>query len=161
MLWAWDTRGLAQGSYNLTFTLLPDRQAWSKTIILQPTKSVLPPEPQAQWSTIQSNCCGIYFITGTAAERDIHQIMSLADAQAADAAQRLGASLSEPIIITLLPRVLGNGGFTSQDVSVSYLDRNFTSFDFAILLHHEMIHALDGRLGGGFRPTIFEEGLAV
>jgi hypothetical protein len=161
LLWAWDTRGLTPGNYNLTFTLLPDGQAWSKTVILQPANAVSPPEPQAQWSTIQSNCCVIYFITGTAAERDIHQIMSIADSQAADAAQRMGVSLSEPITITLLPRVLGNGGFNSQDVSVSYLDRNFTSFDFAILLHHEMIHALDGRMGGGLRPTILQEGLAV
>ena len=161
LLWVWDTRGLAPGSYNLTFTLLPGGQVWSKTVILQPASAVSPPEPQAQWATVQSKCCVIHFITGTAAERDIHPIMSIADAQAADAAQRLGISLSEPITITLLPRVLGNGGFTSQDVSVSYLDRNFTSFDFAILLHHEMIHALDGRLGGGLRPTIFQEGLAV
>jgi hypothetical protein len=30
-----------------------------------------------------------------------------------------------------------------------------------MVVHHEMIHAIDGHLGGDFRPTIFVEGLAV
>jgi hypothetical protein len=41
------------------------------------------------------------------------------------------------------------------------LDRNYASTSWALVVHHEMIHAIDGHLGGDFRPTIFVEGLAV
>ncbi len=161
LLWVWDTRGLTPGPYDLTFTILPGGPSWTEQVTLQPANAVPPPEPQAHWASARSKCCVIYYITGTAAERDIQQIMSLADAQAADAVQRMGINFSQPVTITLLPRVLGNGGFTAQDISVSYLDRNYSDGEFAIVLHHEMIHVLDGQLGGDLRPTMLLEGLAV
>ncbi len=161
LLWAWDTRGLTPGLYDLTFDVTPGGPIWTRTVTLQPANSIPLPEPQAKWASAQSKCCVFYYVTGTAAERDIRQIMSLADAQAADASQRMGVPLTSPITVTLLPRVLGNGGFTSDEISVSYLDRNYGGNEFAIVLHHEMIHALDGRLGNSFRPTMLLEGLAV
>lgn len=158
LIWAWDTCGLSPGHYDLTFNVLPGGPVWTETVTLQPARAVSSP---ATWASAQSKCCLIYYITGTAAERDIQEIMSVADAQAADASQRMGVAFTEPITVTLLPRVLGNGGFTGQDISVSYLDRNYGGNDFAIVLHHEMIHALDARLGGNLRPTMLLEGLAV
>jgi hypothetical protein len=161
LLWAWNTQGLAPGRYDLAFSVLPSGPYWTQTILLQPAGALPPAERLAHWASVQSKCCLIYYITGTAAERDIEQIMTIADSQAADASQRMGVAITTPIVITLLPRVLGNGGFTAQDISVSYLDRNYGGNEFAIVLHHEMIHALDARLGGDLRPTILEEGLAV
>jgi hypothetical protein len=161
LLWAWDTRGLTPGRYNLEFTVDPDGPSWTESVLLQPAVAVPLPEPGAHWASAQSRCCVINYVTGTAAERDIHQIMSIADAQAANASQRMGETLNDPITITLLPRVLGNGGFTGEDISVTYLDRNYAGGDFAIILHHEMIHVLDARLGGDLRPTLLLEGLAV
>ncbi len=161
MLWAWDTRGLVEGRYDLAFSILPNGSSWTETVILQPARAVPYPEPLAHWASAQSKCCLFYYVTGTAAERDIQKIMAVADAQAADASQRMGVSSDGPITITLLPRVLGNGGFTAQEISVTYLDRNYGGNEFAIVLHHEMIHVLDARLGGDLRPTLLEEGLAV
>jgi hypothetical protein len=61
----------------------------------------------------------------------------------------------------LIPRLLGHGGFASHEISVSYLDRNYGGSRFDLVLHHEMIHILDARLGGDLRPTMLVEGLAV
>ena len=52
-------------------------------------------------------------------------------------------------------------GLPSSEISVSYLDRNYASNSWELVVHHEMVHAIDGHLGGDFRPTIFVEGLAV
>jgi hypothetical protein len=161
LLWVWDTHDLVPGNYDLTFNISPGGPIWTETVTLQPASAVPPPEPQAHWISTQSKCCLFYYITGTAAERDIQQIMNIADVQAADASHRMGVAITEPLTVTLLPRVLGNGGFTAQDISVSFLDRNYAGNDFAIVLHHEMIHALDARLGGDLRPAMLEEGLAV
>ena len=73
----------------------------------------------------------------------------------------MGIQFTAPITITLMSRVLGHGGFASQDIDISYLDRNYAGSDFGLVLHHEMIHILDGRLGGDFRPSLLVEGLAV
>jgi hypothetical protein len=83
------------------------------------------------------------------------------DTQAADVARRLNTDFDEALPIVLLSRVLGHGGFTGDAISVSYLDRNYAGGSPEMVLHHEMIHLLDGRLGGELRPTLFVEGLAV
>jgi hypothetical protein len=88
-------------------------------------------------------------------------LLEEADIQAARAVDRMGIEFGEPITITLLPRVLGHGGFAADGIYVSYLDENYAGNDFARVLHHEMIHILDGRLGGELRPSLLVEGLAV
>jgi hypothetical protein len=103
----------------------------------------------------------LHFISGTDAAQDIDALLEIADERAALAVASLGTDFAEPIIITLLPRVLGHGGFASNEIYVSYLDRNYAGNDFGQVLHHEMVHILDSRLGGELRPTILVEGLAV
>jgi hypothetical protein len=161
LLWAWDTRGLSAGDYPLKFTLEPGGQVWTETVTLLPQEALPWPEPQAHWATAHSRCCVVNYITGTAAERDMSDLLHQADDQARDAVQRMGIEFTTPITITLLSRVLGHGGFATQEIDITYLDRNYASSDFGLVLHHEMIHILDGRLGGEYRPSLFVEGLAV
>ena len=161
LLWAWDTHGLSPGAYSLTFSVSPGHTSWTETFTLQPASELPPSELQAHWATARSQCCTLYYITGTAVERDIPTLLEEADAQARDAIQRMGVDFNEPITMTLMPRVLGHGGFASDTIQLSYLDRNYSSVNFPILVHHEMIHILDARLGGDFRPTMLIEGLAV
>src|SRR5512139_3831671 len=85
----------------------------------------------------------------------------MVEQQAEDASQRMGVSVNESIPIVWLPRVLGHGGFATNEIAISYLDRNYIAGDEATILHHEIIHILDSRLGGELRPTAFVEGLAV
>jgi hypothetical protein len=161
LMWAWDTSSLQAGEHTLTFRINPDGPAWTQNVKLNPRDEVPPPEPQAKWVSAESKYCQLYYITGTAAERDIKKLMAMADEQAQDVSQRMGVEITSPIPIVFLPRVLGHGGFTGLEISVSYLDRNYAGSDPALVLHHEMVHLLDNRLGGDLRPTILVEGLAV
>lgn len=159
--WAWDTSGLSPGDYTLTFTTLPDRDSWTETVSLYPEWLVPRPEPDAHWASAESECCVVHYITGTDAEEDLPILLKEADIQAADAVSQMGIEFDKPITITLLPRVLGHGGFAADDIYISYLDDNYAGNDFTRVLHHEMIHILDGRLGGELRPSLLVEGLAV
>ena len=161
LLWAWDTRGLSAGDYPLSFTLEPGGQVWTETVTLLPQEALPWPEPQAHWAIAHSRCCVINYITGTAVERDMPVLLHQADDQAREAVQRMGIDFTAPITITLLSRVLGHGGFATQEIDITYLDRNYAGSNFGLVLHHEMIHILDGRLGGEYRPSLFVEGLAV
>jgi hypothetical protein len=73
----------------------------------------------------------------------------------------LEIDFDEPLVVTLMPRVLGQGGFASSEIYISYLDRNYAGNQLETVLKHEMVHILDYRLGGELRPTILIEGLAV
>jgi hypothetical protein len=161
LLWAWDTRGLEAGEYPITFALQPSGTVWTETLTLLPQADLPWPEPQAHWAEARSKYTVIHYITGTAAERDLPDLLNLADEQANDAIQRMGVDFTAPITVTMLSRMLGQGGFASDEIDVSYLDRNYSGSIFGLVLHHEMIHILDARLGGDYRPSLFVEGLAV
>lgn len=161
MIWAWDTQNLDPGSHTLSFTVQPQGYAWTEQVTLLPFSAMPSDQATAQWASTQTHCCTVFYVTNTASERDLPILTTLVDAQAQDAIEKMGANITEPITITILPRLLGHGGFTSTEISVSYLDRNYASNSWALVVHHEMIHAIDGHLGGDFRPTIFVEGLAV
>jgi hypothetical protein len=159
--WTWDTSGVQAGAHDLEFTLLPEDLAWTHTIDLQPASELPAPEPQAEWARAESNCCLIYYLTGTAAERDLERLLASADAQAEDVVSFLEIDFTEPIEIVTMSRVIGHGGFASGDINITYMDRNYAGSDFDLVLHHEMVHILDARLGGGSRPSMFVEGLAT
>ncbi len=161
LLWAWDTRDLPASDYTLQFSAQPGGPSWVETVHLLPRSQLPPPEPQATWSMATSQCCKVYYITGTEAEVDLPGLLALLDEQARLASQSMGVELSDPIPVVLLPRVLGHGGFASKEIAVSHLARNYMGGDHATIFHHEMIHLLDARLGGDLRPSALIEGLAV
>jgi hypothetical protein len=159
--WAWDTRDLQPGIHTLTFTTIPQGPSWTGTYFLHPAADVPPPEPDAHWTSTTSACCTLYYITGTDAARDIESLKGLADEQAAGVEDKLGANFTSIVSIVFLSRTLGHGGFTTDSVFVSYLDRNYAGSTTAQVLHHELTHRLDSQLGGGYKPSILVEGLAV
>jgi hypothetical protein len=159
--WVWDTTDLESGTYILDFSIQPDGPAWTESVALHPESQLPPPQPQAHWDSVETDCCEVFYITGTDASRNIADLEQIIDDEAADAVRRMRVAFGKTIPITILPRVLGHGGFTTDEIYVSYLKRNYAGNDFPQVLHHEMIHILDGRLGGDLRPSIFQEGLAV
>ena len=159
--WVWNTRDLKPGRYTLTFTRLPDNFTWNETVSLHPAGQVPPPEPQAHWASTTIPCCVLFYITGTAAERDIATLSQEADEQSDAVAAQIGSKLNTPIDLIFMPRVIGQGGFTSGGVYVSYLEGNYIGNEMPILFHHEFVHYYDGVVGGDYRPSIFQEGLAV
>jgi len=161
LTWIWDTSGLEAGEHSLEFSVEPEGVAWTQPVTLQPASALPPPQPGANWARSESECCLVYYVTGTAAERDLAEVLSQTDAQAESTISSFGVEFSKPITVTLLPRVLGHGGFASGNIAVSYLDRNYAGSDLDMVMHHEMVHIIDSRLGGELRPSMLVEGLAV
>jgi hypothetical protein len=159
LLWSWDTIGLKPGQHTLTFTILPGGETWTEQYNLHSAGDA--PSPEANWTYTASDCCMICYVTGTEAERDIETIKQIVDEQADDVERDLGMDFIGPAPITLLPRTLGHGGFTSDGVYVSYLDRNYAGSTTDQVMHHELAHLLDVQIGGLYRPSILVEGLAV
>jgi hypothetical protein len=125
------------------------------------TSEIPAPEPDAQWATDESDCCVFYYVTNTAAAREIETTLIVADTLAENTTSTLEIEFTEPLEVTLMPRVLGQGGFASNEMYISFLDRNYAGNLLDMVLKHEMVHILDHRLGGELRPTILIEGLAV
>lgn len=161
LLWVWDTRKENPGYHTLAFFEAPHGYSWTEQVSLLPSSAMPPSLAEARWAETKTNCCTVFYITQTASERDLPLLSKLIDDQAKDAIQKMGSNFTEPITVTVVPRLLGHGGFTSTEISVSYLDRNYASTSWALVVHHEMIHAIDAHMGGDFRPTMFVEGLAV
>ena len=159
--WIWDTAGVEAGAHDLSISILPGDVSWTETVTLLAQDLLGYPESDAQWAVEESDCCLVYYFTDTAAERDIQALLESADEQAQHVTGQLGIDFTEPIEITLMSRTVGHGGFATGEIYISYLDRNYAGSDFDLVLHHEMVHILDARLGGELRPAIFAEGLAV
>jgi hypothetical protein len=159
--WVWDTTGLKPGTYSLNFTRSSDQLSWTETYSIHPASQVPPPEPEAHWAESVTACCVIHYITGTAAARDIDTLGREADEQSSAVAAQMSHQLKNKIDVTLMSRVIGQGGFTAGGVYLSYLDGNYLGSEMPILFHHEFVHFYDAEIGGGYRPSIFEEGLAV
>jgi hypothetical protein len=161
LTWVWDTSSLDAGDHRLSFSLIPGGERWTETFSLQPASELPYPEPEATWASAQTDCCMIHYISGTAAERDLEEVLAAVDDQYEHIANLMVVELDEPLTFTILPRVLGHGGFASNEVAVSYLDRNYAGSTLDFVLGHEIIHKMDENLGGDLRPTILVEGLAV
>jgi hypothetical protein len=159
--WPWDTAGLQPGEYSLEFSILPEGPSWIETVSLLPAEQLPPPQPDASWQTATVECCVINYISGTAAGRDLEALLAMADEQYRRVSGHMGQSLDEPAQLTFIPRVLGHGGFAGQEISVSYLDRNYAGRGTDIVVHHELVHLLDSHRTTGYRPSMLVEGLAV
>ena len=159
--WVWDTRDLKAGSYTLTFVSHPDNSTWTESYTLYPASRVPLPEPGAHWVSFTTSCCILHYITGTDAERDIATLGREADAESAAVAIQMGAHLDKPLDLVFMPRLIGQGGFTWGAVYATYSDNNIIGNDMPILFHHEFVHYYDAAVGGGYRPVMLEEGLAV
>ena len=159
--WVWDTSSLQAGDYEINFSVQPDGPTWYETVHLEGQAFVPGPEPAAGWETVRTECCEIHFISGTDFEQELNTNLEIIQAQAEEAASSMALDFEERIPITILPRVLGHGGFASNEIYVSYLADNYAGNDLAQVLHHEMVHILDRNLGGELRPSLLVEGLAV
>ena len=160
--WIWNTRDLKPGRYTLTFTRLPDNFTWAETVSLRPAGQLPPPEPDAHWASTTTECCKLYYITGTAAERDIATLSQEADAQSAAVADQMDSKPNRRIDLVFMSRLVGHGGFTWDGIIyISYLDGNYIGNDIPILFHHEFVHYYDSAKGDNYRPSFFQEGLAV
>jgi hypothetical protein len=167
LLWVWDTAALV-GTHTVTVTVDPnnitdDPDLSNNVAVVQVT--LLPERPAgeagATWQTASSECCTFYYIGGTAAARDIDTIAQVADRAVAHAEERMALRRQEPIDVYLIDRVLGHGGFASNMIVISYLDRDYSGGGLLEVMRHETTHILDRANHTGERPVFLVEGLAV
>lgn len=168
--WVWDTTGFL-GTWTVTVTLDPRHTLGAADVItannstvvtltLRPKDEMPLDERGARWATRETACCQFHFVTGSAAERDVEQIVSAASEAAAFDERQLGERLRGKVDVYLVGRVLGHGGFARDMIGISYLDRNYAAGDLTQVLRHEMVHVLSRQFADGL-ATFVAEGLAV
>lgn len=163
--WVWDTVGRV-GPQTVIVTVNPQAEGAAPLDVLTLTVNLLPakarpmPEPLARWAQTESVCCIFHYLTGTAAERDIATITATADEAFAEVETRLGVTRQNKVVFNMLSRLLGHGGFASDEVSLTYIDRDAAHSDLASVFKHEGTHILDRQIARE-RPTIMTEGMAV
>ncbi len=173
MSWAWETAGLV-GEQTLIAWLDPDdavqegdedpaNNLVTFTVDLRPAAEMPLPEAASAWMTTDTACCALHYLLGTSADRDMPTITVVANEAVAEVQAQLGVTLSDPLDIYFVGRVIGHGGYAYESVALSYLDRHYAGFDLAVVIRHEATHVLDGKLlqGGKYPPAILREGLAT
>jgi hypothetical protein len=165
--WVWNTAGRV-GPQTVILTIVekdaeagePPLEVLTLTVNLLPADARPMPEPLARWTQTESECCVFHYLTGTAAERDIAAITLTADEAFEQVEEQLGVTRQNKVVFTLLSRLLGHGGFASDEISVTYIDRDPAHSGLINVFKHEGTHILDRQIARE-RPTLMTEGLAV
>lgn len=169
LYWAWQLPSLS-GTEQLTLTLhvppgIPDPDL-SDNVLIVPVNllsldALVPPEPGTRWTSAETTGFRLYYLTGTAAERDLTAIIAEARAAYADVTAHFAPG-DALVDIYLLDRVIGQGGYASSEwVAISYTNRQYTPVNLGMVLRHELVHRLDNALGCDAGPSLLREGLAV
>ncbi|HUN22905.1 MAG TPA: hypothetical protein PK299_07225 [Anaerolineales bacterium] len=157
------------GEQTFTFWLDPDDELQegdenAENNVLTVTLDILPSQQKParevgmNWIMRETECCYLLYLSGTAAERDIEQIETLANDTVKRAEIAMQSTAPEKIRLTLLDKVWGQGGFANKDgIAVTYIDRDYTGDELVQVLHHEVIHDMDNYV----KPSMLTEGLAV
>lgn len=169
--WVWDTNN-APGTYTLSVTLDPNDRITAgdanpldntamQTVRVLPRSAMDNRTAAADWITIETDLAYIHVVAGTAAERDLNRLIPLTDNAIRTAAIRLQEEPSRKYDVFFIDRVIGQGGYATGSMVVSYLDRNYAGGGVGEVLTHEAIHLLDQQFIRGERPAFLAEGVAV
>lgn len=168
--WVWDTID-QQGPHTLTAVLDPqdliqigdenphNNQA-SKTVVVEPRELLPSAEANATWIITDIECCKVHVVSGTAAHRDLDQLLPMVEASFSEAALKLAEPLIGPYDVYLIDRVIGQGGYATDAMVVSYLDRDYAGGGLEEVLVHEAVHMIDQQFAPD-RITFLSEGVAV
>ncbi len=127
-----------------------------------------PPPVDFTWAVSESQHFQFYYMPGTAAGRDLAQLVALAEVSLAGISSILEMDLDGKMSVYFVPRVFWQGGATygNKVQLISYLDRNYTGVETWSYFTHEGTHALAQDLlqpkeEGGGPDGVLVEGLAV
>ena len=168
--WVWDTTGMA-GNHTIEIVLdaedsiqIGDEDVENNRVVLETavldSSQLSIQELDATWVTAETACCTVHVVSGTAAYRDLPQLLTSTEA----AFQRASTMLNEPpsrkYDVFFVDRVIGQGGYAGSSMVVSYLDRNYASDGLEQVLIHEAVHVMDRQFAPQ-RITFLAEGVAV
>jgi len=117
-------------------------------------------EKNATWVTAENECCLIHVVSGTAAYRDLPDLMVMVETAVQEASQQLNVEPESKLDIFLVDRIIGQGGYAGSGMVLSYLDRQYAGGGLYETLVHEAVHILDRQIAPQ-RITFLAEGTAV
>ena len=163
--WVWDTTGLV-GEHAVEVQLDPrdklirgDEDATNNTLLVMVAVQT-PVSAAATWVSVATQYANVYAISGTAAARDLPFLSGEVDRAIQQAIDTLQETPRQKYEIYFVDRVVGQGGYTSSVITISYLDRMYAGGGLYEVLVHETIHLLDQQIAPN-RITFFAEGIAV
>lgn len=155
----WNTAGLVPGNYELAILIKPFNITLTRQVELLPSDSLPQAEADAELKFITTDCCTIYYITGTDAERDLETISQVIQEHYREVETQFQETYPEKLAIFLYPRQIGQGGFSG--IYLSYDDEGYIPGEFELILHHEISHMLDSVHCPYYRPMMLVEGLML
>jgi hypothetical protein len=168
--WVWDTTG-QEGTHQITVVLdeadriqigdeNPSNNQITLTTAVQPSDARPPQEADATWVSAETTCCFVHAVSGTAAYRDLPDLV----AQVETAVRQASSTLQEPaagkLDVYFIDKVIGQGGYAGSAMVVSYLDRPYMGQGTYQTLVHELVHLLDRQFAPQ-RISFLAEGVAV
>jgi len=168
--WAWDTTGVA--GEHLVHVILDrqdtiqagDENQDNNQVSLNVTVNDAAAQPASQrnatWVTAETDCCHVHVVSGTAAYRDLPNLLTAVETAVRQSAERIQIEPERKLDVYLIDRVIGQGGYAGHAIVVSYLDRQYASQGLHEVLVHEAVHVLDRQFAPD-RITFLAEGLAV
>ncbi len=168
--WAWDTSS-AVGT-NLVHVILDrydtiqsgdedrDNNQAVLEVTVQDPATLAQPQRNAAWVTAETSCCLLHVVEGTAAHRDLNQLIQAVETAVQQATARLGEQPARKLDVYLIDRVIGQGGYAGYSIVISYLDRSYANNGFHQIMTHEAVHILDRQFAPE-RINSLAEGVAV
>ena len=95
------------------------------SVALQAPRFMTPAEANATWVTAETICCVVHAISGTAAYRDLPEILDAVETAVQQASSKLNERPNHKLHIYFADKVFGQGGFSGINMAVSYLDRKY------------------------------------
>ncbi len=123
-------------------------------------------ETRAGWTQLETDCCLLHFITGTAAARDLEDLAERVETDVDFVSSTFDTTLEDRMEFVFIDILWGNGGYATDSQSVvSYIDRDYGPnqvSDLEQVVRHEATHLVAPAFFGSDRiPFFFTEGVPV
>lgn len=168
--WVWDTTDTV-GEYQVQITLdqndtiiigdeNPANNQVTVSAVVRDRSELSAAESNAAWVTAETTCCIVHAVTGTAAYRDLPDLLTAVETAVQQASNRLNEPITRKLHVYFIDRVLGQGGYAGSSMVISYLDRQYTGRGLHQVLVHEATHLIDRQFAPQ-RIISLAEGVAV
>ncbi len=168
--WAWETDNRAgthqvQVFLDLNDTIQtgdenPNNNQITFPVVVYDRSQLPSTEANAAWVMAETNCCRVHVVSGTAAYRDLPELLVEVETAVQQAAARLNEEPQKTLDIYFVDRVIGQGGYAGSELVISYLDRDYGGINLHQVLVHELTHLIDQQFAPQ-RVSFLAEGVAV
>ena len=168
--WAWETTNRAgthqvQVFLDLNDTIQtgdenPNNNQITFPVVVYDRNQLPSTEANAAWVMAETSCCRVHVVSGTAAYRDLPELLVKVETAVQQATTRLNEEPQKTLDIYFIDRVIGQGGYAGSELVVSYLDRDYAGIKLHQVMVHELTHLIDQQFAPQ-RVSFLAEGVAV